>query len=113
MEPTIGSADSTYLWLQRNAWRYDFVLQHRGQDIGTLKATSWSRQEFEGSTREGEWFLRQEGFWRREIVCEEAPARQRVASFKPNWSITGYAIPVTWAKPSASSNACGSQRVST
>jgi hypothetical protein len=88
MEPTIGSGASTYLWLQGNAWRYDFVLHHQGQDIGTLKATSWAHQEFEGSTKEGVWFFRQEGFWRREIVCEEAPARQRVASFKPNWSIS-------------------------
>lgn len=88
MESAPGNDTSAYLWLQRSAWRYDFTLRHAGLDIGSLKATSWSRQEFEGATKEGVWFFRQAGFWRREILCEEAPARQRVASFKPDWSMS-------------------------
>jgi hypothetical protein len=86
MKQSSRSDAETYVWLQRGMWNYDFALQHEGREIGTLKATSWSRQEYEGSTAEGTWVFRQEGFWKRVIVCEDASTRQRLGTFRPKWS---------------------------
>ena len=86
MKQSSRSDAETYVWLQSGTWSNDFVLQHEGREIGTLKATSWSRQEYEGSTGEGTWVFRQEGFWNRVIVCEDAATRQRLGTFRPKWS---------------------------
>jgi hypothetical protein len=88
MEPTIRKDASTYLWIQKDSWRYDFALHRNNREIGSLKATSWTNQEYEVSTDEGAWVFKQEGFWKRVIVCEDASSRARMVTFVPNWGIS-------------------------
>lgn len=88
MKPTIRNDNSTYRWLQQDSWRYDYALHLNDRKIGSLKATSWTHQEYEGSIDDSRWIFRQEGFWRREVLCEEGSTRARILTFKPNWSVS-------------------------
>jgi len=88
MHPTPRRESASYIWLQKGGWTREFILQREGREMGTLKATSWTENVFEGMTDQGRWRFRQEGFWKRVVVCEDASTGRRVATFKPRHSVS-------------------------
>jgi hypothetical protein len=88
MNPTIGTETTTYHWVQKNSWGHDFSLQEGNREIGSLRASSWTHQEYTAIVGDTRYVFRQQGFWRRLLICEDATSRVRVMTFTPNWGVS-------------------------
>jgi hypothetical protein len=88
MNPAIGTEASTCHWIQKNSWGYDFSLQEGDREIGSLRASSWTHQEYTATVGDTRYVFRQQGFWKRLLICEEAATRARVMTFTPNWGVS-------------------------
>lgn len=88
MTPISSAVSSGFTWSKLPRNRGD-ELRLRGEVVGTLRRPSMWSSNFEATTVDGIWSIRQRGFWRTGVEIVDPASQQAIATFASGWGERG------------------------